>query len=117
MVLACLLGYVGILLDSPILIIGAMVVGPEFGPIAALCVAIVQRRSDWSKRSLLAAGGRLPARSSLVGALLTLADRRRGRSIPDGFSADDHPFTQFISNPDAFVPRRRSSRAPPGSSP
>ncbi|MGZ5313338.1 MAG: DUF389 domain-containing protein, partial [Solirubrobacterales bacterium] len=44
MILACLIASVGILLDSPILIIGAMVVGPEFGPIAGLCVATVQRR-------------------------------------------------------------------------
>ena len=44
MVLACLIASVGIMLDSPILIIGAMVVGPEFGPIAGFCVAAVQRR-------------------------------------------------------------------------
>src|SRR5688572_3150873 len=34
---------IGILTDSLILIIGAMVVGPEFGPLAGLCVAVVQR--------------------------------------------------------------------------
>ena len=44
MALACLIASVGIFLDSPILIVGAMVVGPEFGPIAGLCVAVVQRR-------------------------------------------------------------------------
>ena len=53
MVLACLIASVGIILDSPILIIGAMVVGPEFGPIAGLCVALVQRKPDLVKRSLL----------------------------------------------------------------
>ena len=31
-----------------------MVVGPEFGPLAGLCVAAVQRRADVVKRSLLA---------------------------------------------------------------
>ena len=30
----------GRLLDQPILIVGAMVVGPEFGPIAGFCFAI-----------------------------------------------------------------------------
>ena len=35
MALAALIAGVGIFLDSPILVIGAMVVGPEFGPIAA----------------------------------------------------------------------------------
>jgi hypothetical protein len=34
MSLACMLAAVAILIDSPILIVGAMVVGPEFGPIA-----------------------------------------------------------------------------------
>jgi hypothetical protein len=41
MVLACLIASVGIFLGSPILIVGAMVVGPEIGPQAGLCVAIV----------------------------------------------------------------------------
>ena len=36
MVLAMQIGAVGILLDQPILIVGAMVVGPEFGPLAGL---------------------------------------------------------------------------------
>ena len=40
MVLACLIASVGIFLDSPILIVGAMIVGPEFGPLAGLCVAV-----------------------------------------------------------------------------
>ncbi|HET8976221.1 MAG TPA: DUF389 domain-containing protein, partial [Solirubrobacterales bacterium] len=53
MVLACLIASVGIMLDSPILIIGAMVVGPEFGPLAGFCVAAVQRRRELAKRSLL----------------------------------------------------------------
>ena len=32
---------VGIVLDQPILIVGAMVVGPEFGPLAGISVALV----------------------------------------------------------------------------
>ena len=52
MALACLIASVGIFLDSPILIVGAMIVGPEFGPIAGLCVALVQRRRDVARRSL-----------------------------------------------------------------
>ena len=34
---------VGIILDSPILIVGAMVLGPEFGPIAAICFGLFRR--------------------------------------------------------------------------
>ena len=46
MVLAVLIATAGIFLDSPILIIGAMVVGPEFGPLAGLCVALVEERGE-----------------------------------------------------------------------
>ena len=54
MALACLIAAVGIFLDSPILIVGAMIVGPEYGPLAGLSVAIVQRRRDVARRSLRA---------------------------------------------------------------
>ena len=51
MVLASLIAAVGIYLDNPILIVGAMCVGPEFGPLAGLCVAVVERRSKLALRS------------------------------------------------------------------
>ena len=54
MVLACLIASVGIFTGSPILIVGAMVVGPEFGPLAGLCVAAVERRLGVALRSLTA---------------------------------------------------------------
>lgn len=44
MTLAILIAAIAIVLDSQILVIGAMVLGPEFGPIAALGVALVRRR-------------------------------------------------------------------------
>jgi|SRR5215213_9602710 len=53
-VLATLIAVVGLLLDSPILIVGAMVVGPEFGPIAGVCVALVERQRKLAARSFLA---------------------------------------------------------------
>ena len=46
MVLATLIAGVAIVLDSSILVIGAMVLGPEFGPIAAIGVALVRRRDE-----------------------------------------------------------------------
>ena len=61
MVLATLIAGVGILTDSVILIIGAMVVGPEFGPLAGLCVALVQRRLSLARRSLVALAVGFPA--------------------------------------------------------
>jgi uncharacterized hydrophobic protein (TIGR00271 family) len=44
MSLATLIAGIAIILDSPILVIGAMVLGPEFGAVAALGVALVRRR-------------------------------------------------------------------------
>ncbi|MGY2055076.1 DUF389 domain-containing protein [Nocardia gipuzkoensis] len=44
MTLATIIAAIAIVLDSQILVIGAMVLGPEFGAIAALGVALVRRR-------------------------------------------------------------------------
>ncbi|QCQ90914.1 DUF389 domain-containing protein [Rhodococcus sp. SGAir0479] len=52
--IACLLASVGIVTDSPVTIVGAMVVGPEFGPLAALAVAVARRKFSLARRSLLA---------------------------------------------------------------
>ncbi len=54
MVIAMQIAAVGILFDQPILIVGAMVVGPEFGPLAGLSVALVQRQGKLVRRSLAA---------------------------------------------------------------
>ena len=100
MALATMIAACGIYLDQPILIIGAMVVGPEFGPLAALCVAIVQKRKDLARRSLtaLAIGFPLAITASF---LLTLGIDAFGL-IPEDFAQENHPFTDFISNPDVF---------------
>jgi len=58
MTLAALIAGAGRILDQPILIIGAMVVGPEFAPIAAICFALARPRPSMLLRALgsLAAG-------------------------------------------------------------
>ena len=98
MMIATLIGAVGILLDSPILIVGAMVVGPEFGPIAAFCVAVVQRRPDLARRSATALLVGFPV-AIAVAFVWSLVFRHTG--LADG-PGDVHPFTQFISDPDFF---------------
>ncbi len=49
--IACLLAAVGVITDSPITLVGAMVVGPEFGPLAAISVGLVRRRWDLVRRA------------------------------------------------------------------
>src|SRR5215203_5010036 len=95
MVLAMQIGSVGILLDQPILIVGAMVVGPEFGPLAGLSVALVQRRADLARRSLAALAVGFPA-GILMACLATLVFKWTGLA-PDDFSTAAHDLTGFIS--------------------
>ncbi|MBF6332103.1 DUF389 domain-containing protein [Nocardia transvalensis] len=54
MTIACLLAVVGVATDSPVTVVGAMVVGPEFGPLAAVAVSIVRRDFRLARRSALA---------------------------------------------------------------
>jgi uncharacterized hydrophobic protein (TIGR00271 family) len=100
MVLAMLIAMVGIIIDQPILIVGAMVVGPEFGPIAGICVAAVEKRKDLLKRSLaaLAVGFPLGITATFLAALAVDA----AGWVPDGFDQAAHPFTAFISSPDQW---------------
>lgn len=51
---ACLLTAIGVVTDSTVTVVGAMVLGPEFGPLAALSVALVQRRVNLARRAALA---------------------------------------------------------------
>ena len=52
--IACLLAAIGAITDSPVTVVGAMVLGPEFGPLAALAVGLVLRRRDLIRRGGLA---------------------------------------------------------------
>ena len=52
--IACLLAAIGAITDSPVTVVGAMVLGPEFGPLAALAVGLVLRRGDLIRRGGLA---------------------------------------------------------------
>ena len=100
MALACLIASVGIFLDSPILIVGAMIVGPEFGP---------HRRpmrgagpTPARRRQALAEGarGRLPGRDRR--GFRVRAGGPGGGPDADDFIVSEHPLTDFISHPDSF---------------
>jgi uncharacterized hydrophobic protein (TIGR00271 family) len=52
--IACLLAAIGAVTNSPVTVVGAMVLGPEFGPLAAVAVGLVLRRGDLIRGGLLA---------------------------------------------------------------
>ena len=52
--IATLLAGIGIVTDSAVTVVGAMVVGPEFGPLAAIAVGIVRRRGGLARRGAIA---------------------------------------------------------------
>lgn len=100
MILATQIAAVGILIDSQILIIGAMVVGPEFGPLAGLCVALVSARRELAKRSATALVVGFPV---AIGAALALTLVLKGTGIADAsLEPDERNLTAFISHPDEF---------------
>jgi uncharacterized hydrophobic protein (TIGR00271 family) len=97
---AAVIALIGILLDSPILIVGAMVVGPEYGPIAATCVALARRRARGASRAIsaLLVGLVVATVASFVATLLFRATGLAG----DGFELTDRELTSFISHPDGL---------------
>jgi uncharacterized hydrophobic protein (TIGR00271 family) len=91
---------IGVLLDQPILIVGAMVVGPEFGPLAAICVGLVRARPALAGRATLALLVGFPvgmAVTVLTTWLLDLAGL-----VDKGMLLADRPLTSFIWQPDAL---------------
>lgn len=101
MALASIIAACGIIVDSPVLIVGAMVIGPDFGPVAALCVAIVKFRQA---RLLRAASTLLLGLlAGIVAAtLLTLLFRATGL-VSEQFQLSERGLTAFISRPDLIA--------------
>ncbi|MCQ4195367.1 DUF389 domain-containing protein [Streptomyces sp. BPPL-273] len=98
--LATMIAACGVVLDNAILIVGAMAVGPEFGPLAGICTAIVQRAPRLALRSLIAL---------LVGFAVAMAVTVGFSWIMSGFNLfseakleGDRPNTGFVYAPDAF---------------
>lgn len=97
--LATLIAGVGRLLDQPILIIGAMVVGPEFSPVAAICLAIARPRPAMLPQALTTlVGGFVIA--VLVSAPLWFLARTVG--LASRRDASTGPLTDFITQPDIW---------------
>ena len=97
MVLATLLAAIGVVTDSPITIVGAMVVGPEFGPLAALAVGVMRRRFGIARRAGLALLVGFPVAIVVTGLLSLLA--RAGGLIRSSDITGGHRQTSSSTTP------------------
>lgn len=98
--LATMIAACGVVLDNAILIVGAMAVGPEFGPLAGLSTALVRRQPRLALRSLTALlVGFAVAMAVTVG--FSLFMDALGHFTEAKLEAD-RPNTAFVYAPDAF---------------
>jgi uncharacterized hydrophobic protein (TIGR00271 family) len=98
--IAGLIGAVGILTNSQILIVGAMVVGPEYNAIIGVALGITRRARAEVRDGLLALGGGFLA-AILLTLLLGLAIRASGKT-PEAFLKGVRPVADLINTPNIF---------------
>ena len=98
--LATMIAAVAVVTDSSILVVGAMVVGPEFGVVAAVAVGLSLRNAGltWRALRLLVWGFLLAIALTTVAALLA----RAVGWIDVGDVTADRPLTGFIWRPDRW---------------
>jgi uncharacterized hydrophobic protein (TIGR00271 family) len=97
---ATILAGIAVLLDSAILVVGAMIVGPEFGAVAGICAGVVLGRWGLVRRSAVAAGT-----GFAVGILVTVVVTwlLTGLGLTDTAALfQPRPQTDFIYLPDAM---------------
>jgi uncharacterized hydrophobic protein (TIGR00271 family) len=100
LVLATLIAAVGILTDSPILVIGAMVIGPEYAPVVGIALGVFRRSRDHATTA---------ARTLLVGMsfgvvapLLFALVVRAVDGTPATYADGTRSLTRFITHPDGW---------------
>ncbi len=99
--IAGMLATIGLLTDSLVLIIGAMVVGPEFGPLAALCVALLGRNWQLAGRALVILV--LGFAVAIVLAFVAVQILQAIGLAPLTWEVRTHPMTAFVAKPDAYA--------------
>ncbi len=98
--LAGVIASVGILIDSAPIVVGAMAVSPDFGPIAAFSVGVVRRRRDYVVRGFGAVTIGFTA-AILLAFASTLFLRWIGVA-PDEFRRIGNSMAEAIAAPDGF---------------
>ncbi|RPK59999.1 hypothetical protein EES43_17665 [Streptomyces sp. ADI96-02] len=96
--LATMLAACGVMLDNAVLIVGAMAVGPEFGPLAGVSTALVQRAPRLVARSLWALIGGFAVAMVITAGFSWLMDAVG--LFDQSMIEADRPITGFIWQPD-----------------
>ena len=100
LVSAVLIAAAGILTDTVVLIVGAMVIGPEYGPLSGIAWGLDRGRRRWVTEGLRALflGFGLAIAATVLMTLLI----RWGGWVPDAYAAGLRPLTRFISEPNGW---------------
>ena len=100
LVIASLIGAVGILTNSQILVVGAMVVGPEYGAILSLAYGVTRREAARIRRAAIAlvVGFSL----AVVGSLFLSLIVRGAGLAPKAYQLGVRPVSNLIDTPDWF---------------
>jgi uncharacterized hydrophobic protein (TIGR00271 family) len=98
MALAAIIAAVGLLTDSVVLVIGAMILGPDFGPLAGISVALATRQRAALSRSLAALGVGFAVAAAVAWAFTAIA--RATDLAPEGW--EPAILTDFVSHPNRW---------------
>jgi len=100
LVIAGLIGAVGILTNSQILVVGAMVVGPEYGAILSLAFGVTRR--DWARVRRCAAALVIGFALAVAAALLLSLMIRWAGLAPKLYLLGIRPVSSLINTPNWF---------------
>jgi uncharacterized hydrophobic protein (TIGR00271 family) len=101
MILATLLAAIAVVTDSIILVIGAMVLGPEFVPIASIGLGLVRRRPHLIRRALATLAVGFAVAITTV-AMLAMLARWAGVIAAEDLILQSRPGTAFIYSPSGW---------------
>lgn len=97
MAVAGLIAAIGILANNEILLVGAMIVSPDFGPLAGFCVAVVGGHRSGARSSAVALV--LAFSIATVTAFVTTAITRVVGLVPPTYLDGIRPISDLISSP------------------
>jgi uncharacterized hydrophobic protein (TIGR00271 family) len=98
--IATMLAAIAVVTDSAVLVVGAMVLGPEFTPLAGIALGAVHRRAGLARTGAVSVVVGFLVAIALVTVAALLA--RAGGWVDVGVLTRDRPQTGFITSPDKW---------------